>query len=84
MENQIIDIINENYGVGLDGALTPDTPLLELNILDSSAFFDLIEIVRSRFGVQVPLTRIVPDNFASARAIARMVTELTAPDCAGN
>lgn len=76
MEQQILRIIVENYGVGLDEALTPDTPLIELNILDSSAFFDLIEILQTRFAIQVPLERITPENFATVRAIARMTSEL--------
>ncbi|WP_330647127.1 acyl carrier protein [Thioclava sp. FTW29] len=82
MEQQILEIIEENYGLGQDQALTPDTPLLELNILDSSAFFDLIELLQAQFDIQVPLTKIVPENFADIRAIARMTTELMTPGVA--
>ncbi|WP_425072718.1 acyl carrier protein [Sagittula sp. S175] len=76
MEQRILTLINENYGLGLGEALTLDTPLLELNIIDSSAFFDLIELLQDGFGVTVPLSEIKPENFATARAIAAMTGEL--------
>ncbi|MCP1200481.1 phosphopantetheine-binding protein [Notoacmeibacter sp. MSK16QG-6] len=82
MEKKILSLLNENYALGLEEQLSLDTPLLELNILDSSTFFDLIEIIQAEFGVTVPLTEIKPDNFASARAIVRMTNDLLAPSAA--
>jgi acyl carrier protein len=76
MEQQILSMISENYGLGVEDKLTPDTELLELNIIDSSAFFDLIDLLQAEFSVTVPLTEIKPENFASARAIARMIGAL--------
>ena len=76
MEQRILTLISENYGLGLGEPLTLETPLLELNIIDSSAFFDLIELLQDGFGVTVPLSEIKPENFATARAIAAMTAEL--------
>ncbi|KZL24599.1 MULTISPECIES: acyl carrier protein [unclassified Pseudovibrio] len=78
MRQRILTLIIENYGLGLDEPLSLDTQLLELNIIDSSAFFDLIEILQSEFSVTVPLEEIKPENFATASDIAHMMNNLTA------
>jgi peptidyl carrier protein len=78
MEQKILSLIIDNYGLGLEDSLNVDTPLLELNIIDSSAFFDLIELLQAEFTIKVPLTAIKPENFASVRAIAAMTCNLQA------
>lgn len=71
--------IAETYCRDSGTLLQPDTPLLELNIIDSFAIFDLVNFLHSEFGVQVPIDRIRPDNFASIAVVARLVEELRAP-----
>ena len=78
MEDKVLALIIENYAVDLDTPLQLDTPLLDLNIIDSSAFFDLVELLRDTFGVTIPLTQLDPDNFASARKLGALVQQLSA------
>ncbi|MEO9239383.1 MAG: acyl carrier protein [Jatrophihabitantaceae bacterium] len=63
--------------MGGDAAgLTPQAPLLELNIIDSAAIFDFVYYLQAEFGVVVPLSDVTPHNFASIEAIAAMVDRL--------
>jgi acyl carrier protein len=56
--------------------LDEDVPLLELNIIDSSAIFDLVHYVQRQFRVTVPLTQVTPENFRTVNAIATLVESL--------
>lgn len=74
---RLLDYIRSAY---LDGSsaveLTAKTPLLELNIIDSFAIFDLVNFLANEMGVKVPVERIHPENFRTVEAIARLVEEL--------
>ncbi|TDD84668.1 acyl carrier protein [Actinomadura rubrisoli] len=62
-------------GGDADG-LRADTPIIELNIIDSAAIFDLVHSLQGEFGVTVPLREITPTNFESVNAIVAMVDRL--------
>ncbi|WP_252247366.1 phosphopantetheine-binding protein [Clostridium sp. ZBS4] len=50
--------------------------LIEAGILDS---FDIIQIVNAiddEYGIEVPATEIIPENFNSADAILKMIRRL--------
>ncbi|WP_213086270.1 acyl carrier protein [Roseateles sp. DAIF2] len=53
-----------------------DTRLLELNILDSAALFDVVDFVRQEFGVQIPIGDIHPQHFASVAQLEALVMRL--------
>ncbi len=57
-------------------SLELDYPLIDERVLDSMDIQRLIAFLEVRFGVSVPDEHLLPDNFASVRAIARMVDEL--------
>jgi len=57
-------------------ALELDYPLIEERVLDSMDVQRLVAFIETRFEIRVPDEYLLPDNFASVRAIAKMVTEL--------
>jgi acyl carrier protein len=54
-------------------AVTPDTALLELGILDSLSMVNLLSYLEVNLGVKVPEDQILPENFATPLTIAQMV-----------
>jgi len=61
------------------GHLGPDTPLLDDGVLDSLQIIQLVKHIESRFGVEVALEELVPENFVDANAVTSMVERLRAP-----
>ena len=57
-------------------ALELDYPLIEERVLDSMDVQRLVAFIETRFEIRVPDEYLLPDNFASVRAIAKMVSEL--------
>ena len=56
-----------------DTELGDDDALLDLGIVDSLGFVELVEEVQTRYGVAVADTEITEQNFGSIDAIARFV-----------
>jgi acyl carrier protein len=54
--------------------LRDDDKLVELGVLDSIAFVELVEEIQGRYGVDVRDTEITEENFGSVSAIASYVT----------
>jgi acyl carrier protein len=73
---QILKKISELYLESDDTQLDLDTQLLELNIIDSSAIFDLVNLLRQETGVVIPINEITPDNFTSVRTMLDLVGRL--------
>jgi peptidyl carrier protein len=63
---------------GLDAGL----PLAEMNIIDSVAMFDLVHFLQDQFQVRVPLGEVTPGNFATIKAISRLVERLRVTEAA--
>ena len=59
-----------------DTPLDLDYPLIEERVLDSMDVQRLVAFVETQFEVKVPDEYLLPDNFASIRAVAKMVGEL--------
>jgi len=72
----LIDYIATSLLGGDAEGLDEDVPLLELNIIDSSAIFDLVHYLQRTFRITVPMTRITPENFRTVTAIAALVESL--------
>ena len=72
----LIDYIATSLLGGDAEGLDEDVPLLELNIIDSSAIFDLVHYVQRTFRIAVPMTRITPENFRTVTAITALVESL--------
>lgn len=76
LESTLIDYVSGNLLDGEVAGLDADTPLLELNILDSVEVFSVVQFLQTEFDVAVPVASVVPENFSSVRAICGLVTQL--------
>ncbi|MFC5718660.1 acyl carrier protein [Streptomyces gamaensis] len=74
----ITDYIVEVWMDGDADGLEPDTPIDELNIIDSAGVFDLVHYLQEEFRVTVPLREIAPANFRSVSTISALVERLKA------
>ncbi|WP_173152388.1 acyl carrier protein [Phytohabitans suffuscus] len=62
----------------MEEPIRPDTPLLELGILDSLKTAILLNFIRDALGVVVPPKDLSARNFKNPAAIAAMVDQLSA------
>lgn len=74
--NAIRDHIQQVILEGEEIELAPDTPLLELGILNSISVLTLVGFLEKRFHLIVPPKRIAPANLTTLEAITKMVLEL--------
>ena len=75
-EQSIIDYIATVWLGGDTEGLDTDTPLAELNIIDSAGIFDLVHFLQSEFRITVPLPEVAPGNFQTVGAIAALVDRI--------
>ena len=68
--------IAKTYMQGDGNGLTEVTPLLGLNIIDSSRLFELVHFIGSEFAVKIPFDQIVPENFESIGTISTLIARL--------
>lgn len=76
LSKKIKQHIATNYLDGEGDDLTNDTPLTELNIIDSASIFDLVDFIKEVTGLNVPMVEINPGNFASIDSMCQLVTRL--------
>jgi acyl carrier protein len=76
VEEVIRTYITREIMQGDDRTLAVDYPLIDEHVLDSMDIQRLVAFLETQFGVRVTDDFLLPDNFASVRAIARMVGEL--------
>ncbi|WP_019359840.1 acyl carrier protein [Streptomyces sp. AA1529] len=72
----INDYIVDVWMGGDAESLEPDTPLTELNIIDSMGIFDLVGFLQREFSITVPMRDVTLKNFRSVRTISAMVDRL--------
>ncbi len=75
VSQKLVDFIRRSF---LDSCndLTPETPLLELNILDSASLFDVVDFVRTQWQISIPSNEIHPGNFGSIEKLDALITRL--------
>jgi acyl carrier protein len=73
----ILDWIRAHGAGGVPDDLGPDSKLLESGLLDSLQLVELVSFVETRFGVEVELDELTPDNFETARGVAALVDRRT-------
>ena len=71
--DKLIDILNELHPE-VDYATC--TTLVDDKILDSFDIVTLISELSNEFDITIPADKIIPENFNSAEALAKMVEEL--------
>jgi acyl carrier protein len=59
---------------GSPSSLTSDYPLIKNDVLDSMAIFETIAYLEDQFGIEVQDDDLVPENFETISAIARLVS----------
>lgn len=74
IEDEVRTFITGDLGwAGSPGDLTSDYDLLENDVIDSIAIFQLVTFLEERFSIEVADEALVPDNFQSLGAINRLV-----------
>lgn len=63
-------------GVRDDVDFNKCTTLVDEGILDSFDIIQIVNVIDEEYGIEVPATEIVPENFNSAQAILNMVQRL--------
>lgn len=58
-------------------SLTPDYRLIDNDVLDSMAIFEVISFIEDHYRIQVEDQDLVPENFESIKAIAALVAAKT-------
>lgn len=74
--DSLIRFIGSSFLEKGDEGLTADTPLLDLNILDSASLFDVVDFVRGEWHVHIPASEIHPGNFSSISQLANLINRL--------
>jgi acyl carrier protein len=72
---KLIDFIGSSF-LDSGSQLTADTPLLDLNILDSASLFDVVDFVRAQWHVHIPPAEMHPGNFASIGRLDLLIHRL--------
>ncbi len=69
----IIEILQDLHE---DVDFESEDKLIDKKILDSFDIVTLISELSNEFDITIPADKIIPDNFNSAQALAKMVEEL--------
>lgn len=75
IKDQVRAYINDNFIMGADGVpFTDADSLLQLHIVDSTGFLELILFIEETFRIGVAEEEMVPENLDSLNAIEAYVT----------
>jgi acyl carrier protein len=77
-ENTTKKIIGLIHEINPFEEIQRDTELIKSGILNSLGIFELVCLLETEFGMEIPEERFVPENFSSAAVIAELILELTA------
>ena len=66
-------IVDDIRWVGSPATLTPDYRLIDNDVLDSMAIFELIAFIEDKFQIQIDDDDLVPENFETIKAITLLV-----------
>jgi acyl carrier protein len=68
-------LIDNRKWSGSPTTLSSDYRLIDNDVLDSMGIFEMISFVEDHFGIQVEDDDLVPENFETISAIARLVSK---------
>ena len=66
-------IVDELRWDGARDELTDDYPLLDNGVVDSLGLFEIVRFLEAEYGVEIADDELVPENFATLSAIAKLV-----------
>lgn len=70
---KLIELLND---VRDDVDFSECTTLVDEGVLDSFDIIQIVNVIDDEYGIEVPVTEIVPENFNSAKAIFDMIRRL--------
>jgi acyl carrier protein len=73
-KTQIRSFIEQNFLVAANTELKDDDSLLQLQIVDSTGFLELIHFIEDSFDVKVADEEMVPENLETIDNIAQFVS----------
>ncbi|MDT9682813.1 acyl carrier protein [Streptomyces sp. TRM76323] len=76
IEEHLIAYIADTWLDGDPDGLDGKSPLIDLNIVDSSGIFELVHHLQAEYRITVPLREVSPDNFRNVETIAALVARL--------
>jgi acyl carrier protein len=68
----VVDTFLEGHGEDLE----PDSPLLELGIIDSFSLAELVTWCERQFQIRIPERELTPENLESVAALAGLLGRL--------
>ena len=75
VEQRVRQYIVENLRwFGPAETLTPDYRLIDNDVLDSMAIFEVISFIEAHYDIQIEDHDLVPENFETIGAIANLVS----------
>lgn len=74
MKDKIKDFIISTFMYG-EGSLKDDEPLFDSGIIDSLGLIKLLSFIEKEFDIQVDMSDITMDNFASVNNIAATINK---------
>jgi acyl carrier protein len=74
LKRQIREFIEGNFLIDAAIDLKDEDSLLELQIVDSTGFLELIHFIEDAFGVRVADEEMVPENLETIDNIAAFIT----------
>jgi acyl carrier protein len=76
VREELREFIKENFlYTRPDMELRDDDDLMQLGIIDSLGFVELVEEVQDRYGIQVQDIEITEENFSSVSALVRYLDQ---------
>jgi acyl carrier protein len=74
LHEELRDFLVRDLGfTGDRDALTDDYPLIDNNVLDSQGIFEMVSMIEDRYRVEIEDEELLPENFETVGAIARLV-----------
>ncbi len=76
---QLKKYIAQDVLSGKDIGLDETTPLLEWGVINSLEIVRLLTFIRTTFAVEIPMSKLTPDNLANLASISNLVIENQTP-----
>ena len=73
IKQQVRSYLEQNFLVGTDTTLGDTDSLLQLQIVDSTGFLELVNFLESNFSLKVTDDEMVPENLETIESIEQFV-----------
>ena len=73
IKQQVRSYLEQNFLVGTDTTLGDTDSLLQLQIVDSTGFLELVNFIESTFSLKVGDDEMVPENLETIESIEQFV-----------